>query len=221
MKYINSARFAQEQNVVAVQRKDGLYYECCKDIPCGTELLVWYGECYTQFMGIPIAMKSNSYTNGNEKSENALDNSEGFQCDRCGKLFAYQYYRDKHLKYTRCVDTGNRGYPCQLCQRSFEKRDRLRIHILHVHEKHRPHVCSVCGKSFSQSSSLNKHLRVHSGERPYRCTFCSKSFTASSILRTHLRQHSGERPFKCRHCGRTFASHAAHDSHERRTHGQQ
>lgn len=40
--------------------------------------------------------------------------------------------------------------------RSFEKRDRLRIHILHVHEKHRPHACSVCGKRFSQSSSLNK-----------------------------------------------------------------
>ena len=76
--------------------------------------------------------------------------SEGFKCDQCGKLFAYQYYRDKHLKYTRCVDTGDREYPCQLCNRSFEKRDRLRIHILHVHEKHRPHVCNVCGKSFSQ-----------------------------------------------------------------------
>ena len=37
---------------------------------------------------------------------------------------------------------------------SFEKRDRLRFHILHVHEKPRPHTCEVCAKSFSQSSSL-------------------------------------------------------------------
>ncbi|MFH4973300.1 hypothetical protein AB6A40_000009 [Gnathostoma spinigerum] len=146
---------------------------------------------------------------------------KGFECERCGKMFTYAYYREKHLKYTRCVDNGDRKYPCVLCTRSFEKRDRLRIHILHVHENHRPHSCSVCGKSFSQSSSLNKHLRVHSGERPYKCSFCSKCFTASSILRTHIRQHSGEKPFQCSICGKSFASHAAHDSHVRRTHSQQ
>ncbi|KAF8569937.1 hypothetical protein P879_07304 [Paragonimus westermani] len=91
---------------------------------------------------------------------NVEDAAEGYSCEFCGKMFAYQYYRDKHLKYTRCVDQGNRKFPCKLCSRSFEKRDRLRIHVLHVHEKHRPHKCHLCDKSFSQSSSLNKHLRV-------------------------------------------------------------
>lgn len=194
MAYVNCARSAMEQNLVAVQEGGEIWYKVCKEINSGSELLVWYGDSYLQFMGIPIALKDQEEGDGNCFVPGTTGGS--YKCERCDKVFAYKYYRDKHLKYTRCVDRGDRKFPCHLCSRSFEKRDRLRIHILHVHEKHRPHKCPTCGKSFSQSSSLNKHKRVHSGERPYKCVYCSKAFTASSILRTHIRQHSGEKPFK-------------------------
>jgi hypothetical protein len=55
--YVNCARYAQEQNLIAVQEEDKIFYEACKDIPQGTELLVWYGDGYLQFMGIPVALK--------------------------------------------------------------------------------------------------------------------------------------------------------------------
>lgn len=59
----------------------------------------------------------------------------------------------------------------------------------------KPHVCMVCGKGFSTSSSLNTHRRIHSGEKPHQCPVCLKRFTASSNLYYHRMTH-----IKVSHC---------------------
>ncbi|KFO94862.1 Zinc finger protein 629, partial [Calypte anna] len=45
--------------------------------------------------------------------------------------------------------------------------------------------CPKCGKSFTATSSLTKHLRIHRGEYPYKCPDCGKSFHQSFHLKNH------------------------------------
>ena len=58
MKFINCARHEGEQNLVLIQEGQEIFYETNKDIYEGTELLIWYGDNYLKYMGIPITMKT-------------------------------------------------------------------------------------------------------------------------------------------------------------------
>ena len=64
MKFVNCARHSEEQNMALVQDGDQLYYECCKDICAGEELLVWYGSCYALSMGIPVGLNADGLKEG-------------------------------------------------------------------------------------------------------------------------------------------------------------
>ncbi|KAJ1479616.1 hypothetical protein T484DRAFT_1813586 [Baffinella frigidus] len=66
--------------------------------------------------------------------------------------------------------------------------------------------CTFCGKAFSQSSDLTKHMRTHSGDRPYPCTTCDMAFSQYGSLTRHMRTHSGDRPYPCTTCGMTFST---------------
>ena len=57
MSLVKCARFPEEQNLAAVQLQGQIYYEACREVPPGEELLVWYGDCYVQFLGIPLTLR--------------------------------------------------------------------------------------------------------------------------------------------------------------------
>ena len=46
-----------------------IFYQANKDIAEGKELLVWYGDTYDMFMGIPTGLKTDS--NSSEKVPNS------------------------------------------------------------------------------------------------------------------------------------------------------
>jgi PR domain zinc finger protein 14 len=45
MIYVNCARFAQEQNLIAVQVEGEIYYEVCKDIP---QVIIYFNRNFTE-----------------------------------------------------------------------------------------------------------------------------------------------------------------------------
>ncbi|XP_031569067.1 uncharacterized protein LOC116303633 [Actinia tenebrosa] len=53
MRFIRCARHEEEQNLYAFQYMNKIYYRTYKTIEPGQELLVWYDQMYTQYMGIP------------------------------------------------------------------------------------------------------------------------------------------------------------------------
>ena len=49
----------------------------------------------------------------------------------------------------------------------------------------KPFKCDLCEKTFTQRTSLVKHIRIHTGLKPYECDICGKTFSQNS----HVAQH--------------------------------
>ncbi|KAA0710621.1 Zinc finger and BTB domain-containing protein 12 [Triplophysa tibetana] len=115
---------------------------------------------------------------------------------------------------TSCV-TG--PVVCQDCGLAFSSTQDLAVHSLATHQLY---VCPCCGKNFSHSSNLNRHMIVHRGvAKLHCCPLCHKTFTQKSTLCDHMNLHSGERPHVCGYCHVSFAHKPALRRHLKEQHG--
>lgn len=149
-------------------------------------------------------------------------------CTYCRKSFSNkvkldQHYRNIHGVQMRADEVadmkqqygitveGVTNYKCPHCTSFFPKFYYLRKH-LRSHSDVRPYTCHVCGKSFSQQQSLNRHINIHSGHG-YQCNVCGCVMSDKANLNVHMRNHLGEKKYICEVCGKAFAQWSSHYYH--------
>lgn len=91
-----------------------------------------------------------------------------------------------------------------MCEKTFNRKARLQMHVRYVHEKDRPFECTECTKKFTRKEDLNRHAVLHTGEKPHICSTCGKKFAIKPSLKLHILTHTREQPRSCHQCGRAF-----------------
>jgi len=74
---------------------------------------------------------------------------------------------------------------CNTCDKWFPNATLLGAHMV-VHDKDKPHVCSICGWRFKQHQNLKRHMHTHTGIKPFTCDFCEKGYTDAYTLKMHI-----------------------------------
>lgn len=124
-------------------------------------------------------------------------------CAICSKVFCslLEYYSNLH----RSVCAG--ATTCLICEEKFPASYKKHYLSKHLDKQARALACEICGKLYSTSNAVKKHIDAIHSNIKYDCNECGKTFSDQSYYAYHVRGH--KTTFTCQTCPLTF-SHQAH-----------
>ncbi|XP_045774155.1 PR domain zinc finger protein 5-like isoform X1 [Maniola jurtina] len=114
-------------------------------------------------------------------------------------------------------DSGILCINCDICQsQTFSRIDEYKAH-LREHAKLTTYKCTICAKTFSDSSNFSKHKKVH-GNKYFQCDMCKRKFNSKRTLTQHIEYHIKNAPLKCNYCDKEFYCQSSLNKHIKLAH---
>lgn len=112
----------------------------------------------------------------------------------CDRGFLSKFKLERHL----LIHSSPRHHKCLYCDKSFNRKDHLKNHMITHDPNKKIWKCEICGKEYSYSFSYRTHMAFHAAERgeTLSCGICKKSFENKEQLLFHLKVHTGARAAK-------------------------
>lgn len=129
----------------------------------------------------------------------SLYSGKYYKCKLCPAVFSHTSGLSKHARKHKL--SAKTGKPVRY---RTANPDDLKVT---THSDQRPEeklTCRFCGKRFTESFSLKKHMSLHRGDKPYICQKCGKRFKKHAYCVAHAQSH--KRKVQCSVCNKMFTT---------------